>query len=211
MLALARAILIIKRFQFKSEFDRMTNIILFIIVASLALPSYIKHMFNHITLINRISSVICIISVVFLITIYIQSIGSGIYNDGGLFQVTTTNILSLIPFNKDITFSAVCKNDGLIKPLINKGFHTSIILNANSKTLDTTGPKLDSDQIEELLNGLAELKKNSEPKTVSEYLSETNSSFSEAFPNFNQFKLKDALDQINSLQILILTPFITNQ
>ena len=137
----------------------MIFISILILIVAIALPSVLKKLFNQTILFTRISSIIFIISVVFIFTIYIQPIGSGFYNNTGLFQVTTSNILMFISFNKDIAFSAVCKKDGTIKPLIDKGFHTSIILNADSKTLDTTGPKLDSDRIEQLLNGLAELKK----------------------------------------------------
>lgn len=68
----------------------MTNLFNLSIVAILALLSqrFTKH---------RISSIICIISVVF--TIYIQSIGSGMCNDGGLFQVTTNTIYDSIYFH----------------------------------------------------------------------------------------------------------------
>ena len=103
-------------------------------------------------------------------------------------------------FNKNLTFSAVFfgKNNGLIKTQFIKGFHTSIILNADNKISETTGPMLDSEKTGQLLKELAELKENTDSKTVSEYLSEVNSSFSETFPNYSKFKMKDVLSQINS-------------
>lgn len=47
------------------------------------------------------------------------------------------------PFNKDFPFSAVFfgTNNGLKKTLFIKGFHTSIFLKAETKTLNTTGPQ----------------------------------------------------------------------
>ena len=57
---------------------------------------------------------------------------------------------------------------------------------------------LDSEKTGQLLKELAELKENTDSKTVSEYLSEVNSSFSETFPNYSKFKMKDVLSQINS-------------
>ena len=65
----------------------MTILYIFLLVALVALLS-VKKFFSSF-LINRISSIAQLFSVVFIITIYIQSIGSGLCFDGGLFQVTS--------------------------------------------------------------------------------------------------------------------------
>ena len=168
---------------------------------------------------NRMSSIVLLCAgALFIYALYIRFIGSGIGIYSGLFQVTSTTIL--IPFmpslpslslalkgkgqgrgsklmNKDFINSAVFFNKNK-SSLLFKGFHTSIALCADNKTLETALPKSDFDNTEELLKELAEMKENSEPLTIGEYLSETNSSFSEAFPNLNKFTLKDALSEINS-------------
>lgn len=78
----------------------MTNLFNLSIVAGNALLSIRLINRNNIAK-HRISSIIGIISVVFIFTIYIQSIGSGIYDDSGLFQITTwtqlIHSLALVP------------------------------------------------------------------------------------------------------------------
>lgn len=99
---------LIKRYQFKSVFDKMANIILFFIENVISLPTIrlinrnpqalSPSPFGHGE--NRISPIICIISIVF--TIYIQFIGPEICDNGSLFQVTII-YTSLIPFIPQFT------------------------------------------------------------------------------------------------------------
>ena len=101
--------------------------------------------------------------------------------------------------NNNLIFSAVffAENNTLIKTPFIKGFHTSMVLGTDNNTLDTTNTFPIADK-EKLLSGLDEIKKNSESMTISEFLSESNTSFSEAFPNYSSFKIKDVLEQIKT-------------
>ena len=82
----------------------MTNLFNLSIVAGNALLSIRLINRNNIAK-HRISSIIGIISVVFIFTIYIQSIGSGECFNSRLFQVTDNDIFSIINFLSIIPFT----------------------------------------------------------------------------------------------------------
>ena len=91
----------------------MANFLLLYLVAGCsALPSVIKRV---LIIKNRLSSIINIITIVFIITIYVQSIGPGLYDDSWLIQATNYVLiqsLAIVPIknkNKNKNKQIICK------------------------------------------------------------------------------------------------------
>ena len=93
-------------------------------------------------------------------------------------------------------------NKFYIEPVLfktNNLSHVKFIHSTNVLLMDKPNSQSNPDNIPEvdankMLNGLDEIAKNSDSKTVSDIISEETSSFDEAFPNYNKGKINSSVN-----------------